>query len=198
MKEAWKETLCRLRTALWQRLPEARDDPYEDDPVPAVTRRDKAVRFLNDPARARFFLLLAVLCTGISFWTFRTAERTEQDALRIAGENRRIRAVLREPPPQDSAVLKELFAPADRALWQSCAEEAGMTVISAEEESAGGDEWGENRKIIVKARGTYAQIVETFDIINGKERWSAAYPAEIRREGDHLTAAVGIRTFLMR
>lgn len=187
----------KLRRFLARCFPGGEPAP-EDRDMPAAAWRDRLLRFLNSPAQTRFFVLLALLCIGISFLAAEKTAQARSEAAALQAENTRLRRFAENPQETGENELSPLFAPAERGLWQSCAEEAGMTVLSAEEEADGRGGAGETRKIILKARGSYAQIVETFDIINSKERWSAAYPMEIRREGDHLTAVIGVRIFLAR
>lgn len=188
----------KLRSFMARHFPGEDSEPSEDRDIPAVTLRDRLLRFLNSPARTRFFVLLALLCIGISFLAAEKTAQAQGEAAALQVENTRLRRFAGHPQETEDSALRTLFSPADRDLWQSCAEEAGLTVLSVSGEKDSEGDAGETRKIIIKARGSYAQIVETFDIINSKERWSAAYPMEIRREGDHLTAVIGVRIFLAR
>lgn len=187
----------KLRSFLARCFPDGEPAP-EDRDIPAVTLQDRLLRFLNSPAQTRFFVLLALLCIGISFLAAEKTAQAQSEAAALQAENTRLRRFAEYPQETEDSALRTLFSPSDRDLWQSCAGEAGLTVLSVSEEKDGSGDAGETRKIILKARGSYAQIVETFDIINSKERWSAAYPMEIRREGDHLTAVIGVRIFLAR
>lgn len=197
MKEKRQTGKEKLRNFLARCFPDEKPAP-EDRDMPAATWRDRLLRFLNSPAQTRFFVLLALLCIGISFLAAEKTAQAQSEAAALQAENTRLRRFAEHPQETEDSTFRTLFSPSDRDLWQSCAGEAGLTVLSVSEEKDSSGDAGETRKIILKARGSYAQIVETFDIINSKERWSAAYPMEIRREGDHLTAVIGVRIFLAR
>ncbi|WP_419486386.1 hypothetical protein [Dialister succinatiphilus] len=50
----------------------------------------------------------------------------------------------------------------------------------------------------ISGTGTYAQIVQTFDIIKGKERWSAVNLKELKRSQKGLAYKMEVQTFQIR
>lgn len=153
---------------------------------------------MNDPKYTRLFALLAGLffLSGAVMGFF--AMEKNREARELEEENERILAFGQMEPGKSSLPFYEsLFRSESGEKLASAMEEAGVKVDRIREETAESDK-GTFHNFLISGTGSYAQIVQTFDIIKGKERWTAVNLKELKRSAQGLAYEVEIQTFQIR
>lgn len=147
--------------------------------------------------RGVFFLLALLLFLGGGYLKLMTAEKESLSAAKDM-ENREIRhfAALPEAPSR-LPFLESLFPAVSSASLLNALEETGLKADTVTEEEMEGEK-GIFHIFHISGTGTYAQIVQTFDIIKGKERWSAVNLKELKRSPKGLAYEMEIQTFQIR
>lgn len=155
-------------------------------------------RRLNDRAYTVTFLLLSLFfLLGGSYLKLMTAEK-ENLSSALERENRMVEAFSTRPAaPSSRPFLESLFPAVSSPSLLASLEAAGLSVDSITEEQKE-EEMGIFHIFHVSGTGSYAQIVQTFDIIKGKERWSAVNLKELKRSPKGLAYEMEIRTFQIR
>lgn len=155
-------------------------------------------RKLNDPKYARTFLLLALLfILGGSYLKWMASEK-ENLAQALERDNKMVAAFSARPAaPSSRPFLESLFPAVSSSVLLAALEASGVQVDSITEEQKE-EEKGIFHIFHVSGTGSYAQIVQTFDIIKGKERWSAVNLKELKRSPKGLAYELEIRTFQIR
>lgn len=158
----------------------------------------KLKALLNDRKYTRTFILLALLLFAGAFSLHHAASQREEEARMLTAEADRIRHFAASPRrPSSLPFLENLFQAADADSMASAMEEGGLKVEGVWEEVKEGDR-GDFHIFHISGTGTYAQIVQTFDIIKGKERWNAVNLKKLKRSPEGLAYEVEIRTFQIR
>lgn len=153
---------------------------------------------VNDRKYTRTFALLSLLFFAGSFFLYHMASRKEEEARILSAEADRIRQFAVSPRrPSSLPFLESLFQGTDSDSLAAAMEEGGLKVDGVWEEQKEGDR-GDFHIFHISGTGTYAQIVQTFDIIKGKERWNAVNLKKLKRSPEGLAYEVEIRTFQIR
>ena len=153
---------------------------------------------LNDRKYTRTFALLALLLFAGAFFLHHMASQKEEEARALSAEADRIRQFAAGPRrPSSLPFLENLFRSTDADSLAAAMEEGGLKVDGVWEEQKEGDR-GDFHIFHISGTGTYAQIVQTFDIIKGKERWNAVNLKKLKRSPNGLAYEVEIRTFQIR
>ena len=150
------------------------------------------MRLMNDRKYGRTFLLLALFFLLSGGYLKLMALEKENLSRSLEEENRQVEIFSKAPArPSSLPFLESLFSAASPASLVNAAEEGGLKVDAVSEKV----EEGENG---ISGTGTYAQIVQTFDIIKGKERWSAVNLKELKRSPKGLAYEMEVQTFQIR
>ena len=153
---------------------------------------------LNDRKYTRTFALLALLLFAGAFFLHHMASQKEEEARALSAEADRIRQFAAGPRrPSSLPFLENLFRSTDADSLAAAMEEGGLKVDGVWEEQKEGDR-GDFHIFHISGTGTYAQIVQTFDIIKGKERWNAVNLRELKRSPKGLAYEMEVQTFQIR
>ncbi len=119
--------------------------------------------------------------------------------LSLERENQMLRACQNLPPKKGRGdFYSEIFQADDGASYAALLEEAGLTVKEISEEESRNDSLGKFNKITLEGTGTFPQIIRGFDIIQSKERWTAADLLTLSRRGEALDFTMEITAFQSR
>lgn len=154
---------------------------------------------LDNTKYTRLFALSALLFLALGGW-FTLAGRTEQDradSLNLENEEIKTFSALPESP---SALpfLQELLRPVSGESLAASLETTGVKVNSISEEEGEEGPRGEIKKFRISGTADFPQMVQSFGIINSKNRWCAMDLRSLKRAGDVLAYEVEIRTFQSR
>ena len=153
---------------------------------------------LDDRKYTRPFALLALFLFLTGGWIGTMAVEKEEQAALLAEENRSVRT-FELLPERESALpfLTGLFQKENGESMVSLLEEAGLQVERIEEEEIPGEK-GDFHKFRVFGSGSFRQILQTFDIIKGKENWNAVELKDLKRSPQGLAFEIEVRTFQIR
>lgn len=156
------------------------------------------MRLMNDRKYGRTFLLLALFFLLSGGYLKLMALEKEDLSRSLEEENRQVEIFSKAPSrPSCLPFLESLFSAASPASLVNAAEEGGLKVDTVSEEEKEGEN-GIFHIFHISGTGTYAQIVQTFDIIKGKERWSAVNLRELKRSPKGLAYKMEVQTFQIR
>lgn len=152
----------------------------------------------NDGKYGRTFLLLSLFFLLSGGYLKLMALEKESIAQSLEQENRQVEIFAKAPARRSCLpFLESLFPAASPASVLAAVEEGGLQVDTVSEEEKEGDK-GIFHIFYISGTGTYAQIVQTFDIIKGKERWSAVNLKELKRSPKGLAYEMEVQTFQIR
>lgn len=156
-------------------------------------------KILNDTKYTRLFTLSSLLFLALGGW-FALAGRTEKDrASALTLENEEIRTFSSLPErPSALPFLTGLLQPVSGESLAAALEETGARVNSISEEEGEEGPEGQIKKFHIIGTANFSQMVQSFGIINGKNRWCAMDLRSLKRAGDVLAYEVEIRTFQNR
>lgn len=100
-------------------------------------------------------------------------------------------------PPSTLPFFQTLFPRTDGEDITAMLEEGNLKVESVTEEEEE-NQSGNFHKFHVSGTGSFSQIMQTFDIIKEKERWSAVNLKELKRAPEGLAYEMEIQTFQLR
>lgn len=155
--------------------------------------------FLNDQKYTRLFALSSCLFLALGGW-FLLAQQTEKSlAASIRTENEEIRTfgALPESPPA-GPFLASFLRPLSGENLAASLEGTGARVNSISEEEGEDEPEGKIKKFHIKGTADFSQMVQSFGIIESKNRWCAMDLKSLKRAGDVLAYEVEIRTFQSR
>lgn len=154
--------------------------------------------FFDDKKYTRFFLLLSLLFIAGGIFLMHT-EKTKEQEIQLISQNNETVLLFQKKEKKESPLpfLENLMQEEGLSITKDM-EEKGISVLKSEENDGENDKFGKFHEIRLKGRGNFSQILETFDIIGYKERWSAVELKEIKRAGQELDFELSIRTFQSR
>lgn len=144
----------------------------------------------------RCYLLAALLCCAALF-LFHSASDMDQEAEQLRQESRML-SQWKAPKGEEEQLrfLRELLSGDARGLTGAF-EAAGIHVEQTSEDFEKTDQ-GTLRTLHIAGRGSFQQILSSFDIISTKKSWMAIDIREIRRDRDGLYFIADIRSFRHR
>lgn len=152
---------------------------------------------MDDRKKQNLYLLLSAVFFCLSLVLFHGASKMSEETERISQDTRML-AQWKQPAGEETqlAFLSGLLSGETGSVTEFF-EDAGITVDETSEEFEKTDD-GILHTFCIKGRGSFQQILTSFDIISTKKSWMAMDIREIRRDRDTLSFAADIRSFQRR